>query len=200
MQLDMGYKGFSFSKDGPLDMRMGPDCAQTAEEIVNRWSEQELGHLFRDYGEESQWRLAAKAIVDARRKHPIQTTKELADLIEAAFKGRGKMHPATLIFQALRIAVNQELDSVFIGMKKAIDRLSPQGRIGVISFHSLEDRIVKNVFKEASTGVSKREAKQGKVSFPLLRLLTKKPVVPSLAEIKANFRSRSAKLRFAERV
>jgi 16S rRNA (cytosine1402-N4)-methyltransferase len=201
MQLDMGYRGFSFLRDGPLDMRMGPNCEFTAEDIINSWSEKDLGELFRDCGEERKWRQAAAAIVQARRKNPIRTTKQLADLIVDTFKTPSfvKLHPATLIFQALRICVNCELESVQIALKKAIGKLSHGGRMGVISFHSLEDRIVKNVFKSASAPPTKQDKIEGKFFEPLLRLLTKKPLCPSFAEIKLNPRSRSAKLRFAER-
>jgi 16S rRNA (cytosine1402-N4)-methyltransferase len=196
MQLDQGYKGFSFSKDGPLDMRMDPESSLTAHEIVNYYSEKDLGIIFRDYGEERHWRKVASAIIEARRKKPIQTTKQLVEILMSVlgFRGRGKLHPATLIFQALRIAVNKELEAIEMGLKKAISFLSQGGRIGAISFHSLEDRIVKNVFKLA--GFRKKE----KGPMPLLALLTKKPLVPSFAEMKLNPRSRSAKMRFAEKL
>lgn len=196
MQLDKGYKGFSFSKEGPLDMRMDPEAKLTAKEIVNRYSEKELGTLFRDLGEDRQWRRAAQAIVEARRKNPIETTKQLADLLISAlgFKGKKRLHPATLIFQALRIAVNHELEAIQTGLAKAISFLSSGGRMGVISFHSLEDRIVKNLFKLTSFR-KKREA-----SHPLLKILTKKPLVPALAEMRHNPRARSAKMRFAEKL
>jgi 16S rRNA (cytosine1402-N4)-methyltransferase len=190
MQLDQAEKGFSFSKEGPLDMRMGPATQLTAREIVNHWPEKKLGELFRDYGEEPKWRQAAKAIVGARRKAPFKTTSELAEFLVAqiGFRGKKKLHPATLIFQALRICVNGELDSLEKGLTQAIARLSSGGRIGVISFHSLEDRIVKNIFRE--------EASQKKT----LRLLTKKPLVPTAGEMKKNPRARSAKMRFAEKL
>ena len=201
MQLGHGYRGFSFNQEGPLDMRMGPSCEFTAEEIINSWSEQDLGEIFREYGEEPRWRQAASAIVKARKKHPIETTKQLADLIVSTFKApsRKKLHPATLIFQALRICVNRELDSVQIGLKKAIDRLAPGGRVGVISFHRLEDRIVKNLFKSASAPPTKQDKIEGRFFKPLIRLLTKKPLSPSFKEIRMNPRARSAKLRFAEK-
>lgn len=199
MQLDKGYKGFSFSKQGPLDMRMDPTADLTAKEIVNHWSEQELANLFRDLGEEPRYRQAAKAIVEQRKKKPIETTTQLAEVILAALKTplRGKWHPATLIFQALRMCVNKELDAIADGVSKAIRFLSHGGRIGVMSFHSLEDRIVKNIFKEASF-VPAKAAKLGVA--PVLKLLTKKPIVPSTKEVRQNPRSRSAKLRFAEKV
>jgi 16S rRNA (cytosine1402-N4)-methyltransferase len=198
MQLDKGYKGFSFSREGPLDMRMDPTADLTAQEIVNVWPEQELGSLFRDLGEEPRWKRAAKAIVDARRKKQIATTTQLAEILSSALKTplKGKWHPATLIFQALRMCVNKELDSIAEGISKAIQMLSKGGRIGVMSFHSLEDRIVKNIFKEASFQPKKRLPGQS----PILRLLTKKPLTPAFMEVKKNRRSRSAKLRFAEKI
>lgn len=198
MQLDKGYKGFSFSKEGPLDMRMDPTADLTAKEIVNTWTEQELGHLFRDLGEEPRWKKAAKAIVEARRKKQLQTTTQLAAVISSALKSplKGKWHPATLIFQALRMCVNKELDAIAEGISKAVHLLSKGGRIGVMSFHSLEDRIVKNIFKEASS----QPKKKSNGPNPILRLLTKKPMVPLFSEVKKNPRSRSAKLRFAEKI
>lgn len=195
MQFDEGYKGFSFSKEGPLDMRMDPDSDVTAKEIVNSFSEQKLGEIFREYGEETGWKKAAKAIVVARRKKPIETTTELASLLMDAlsFKRGGKLHPATLVFQALRIVVNKELDAIQEGLTKALGFLSKGGRMGVISFHSLEDRLVKNIFRSACH----RSKKDGKV--PFFKLLTKKPLVPTFAESRANPRSRSAKMRFIEK-
>lgn len=196
MQLDKGYKGFSFSKEGPLDMRMDPTEDLTAKEIVNRWPEKELGNLFRDLGEEPRWKRAAKAIVEARRKKIIETTTQLAEVIQSALRSplKGKWHPATLVFQALRMCVNRELDGISEGVAKAVKFLSQGGRIGAISFHSLEDRIVKNIFKEASA------PRKGQKDHPILRLITKKPLVPSDEEIRDNPRSRSAKLRYAEKL
>ena len=195
MQLNKGSKGFSFSKEGPLDTRMNPEGDLTAKEIVNKYSEKELTSLIEEYGEERQARKAAKAIIEARRKSPIQTTTQLASLLVGAlgFRGKSKLHPATLVFQALRIAVNRELSSIQEGLSKAIGFLSKGGVLGAISFHSLEDRIVKNLLKAASFR-SKREG-----GLPFLQLLTKKPVVPTFAEIRMNARSRSAKMRFAEK-
>jgi 16S rRNA (cytosine1402-N4)-methyltransferase len=199
MQFDQGYKGFSFSKEGPLDMRMDPSSELTAKEVVNSWPEAELGNIFREYGEEPRWRRAAKAIVEARRKKKIETTTQLSQVITSALKTplKGKWHPATLIFQALRMCVNRELETIAEGVSKAVHALSSGGRLGVISFHSLEDRIVKNIFKAASS-----RPKKGEVNAPLpfLKLLTKKPIAPTLQEIKLNPRSRSAKLRFAEKM
>ena len=189
MQLDQGQKGFSFMKEGPLDMRMDPTSDLTARTIVNRWTEKELGNLFRELGEEPRWRKAAKAIVDARKKMKIETTTQLAAIICAALGGssKKKLHPATLIFQGLRICVNKELESAEKGIKKALDFLAPGGRLGVLSFHRGEDRLVKNIFRDVA-------------KLAGIRLLTKKPLVPTLAEIRANARCRSAKMRFAERV
>ena len=198
MQLDQGQRGFSFLQEGPLDMRMDPEGELTAKAIVNHWPEKELSALFETYGEEPRHKRAAKAIVEARRKKPLQTTKELADVLKNALKTplRGKWHPATLIFQALRICVNAELDAIAQGISKALHFLSKGGRIGAISFHSLEDRIVKTIFKEASAKPKKGDAEV----LPLLRLLTKKPLTPSLKEMRLNPRSRSAKLRVAEKI
>ena len=193
MQLDKDYKGFSFSKDGPLDMRMDPTQELTAREIVNTWSEKELGRIFQEYGEEPKWRQAAKAIVEARKKKAIETTKQLSEIICRNARGRGRLHPATLVFQALRISVNRELDALSEGLAKAIDFLAPEGIMGVISFHSLEDRIVKNLFRMAA------KSSKGQVA-PVLKLLTKKPLVPSWSETKLNPRARSAKLRFAQKL
>ncbi len=196
MQFDKDYKGFSFSKEGPLDMRMNPHNPLTAREIVNKWSEESLAAIFRDFGEEPKWRQLAKAICIERKKRSIETTKELSDIICEEYKGRGRLHPATLAFQGLRIAVNKELEVLTDGLKKALYWLAPKGRIGVICFHSLEDRIVKNVFKEAATS-----RKEGKLRIePYMKLITKKPLVPSFKETKSNPRARSAKLRFAEKI
>lgn len=199
MALDRDYKGFSFSREGPLDMRMDPTSELTAKEIVNRWPEQELANLFRDLGEEPRYKRAAKAIVEARRKKTIVTTTQLAEVIVAALKTslRGKLHPATLVFQALRMCVNRELETIAEGVSKAIHFLSQGGRIGVMSFHSLEDRIVKNLFKEASTGPTKANRA---APLAVLRLLTKKPLSPLFEEVKRNHRARSAKLRCAEKL
>ncbi len=195
MQFDKGYKGFSFSKDGPLDMRMDPEDNVTAKEIVNRFSEQKLGEIFREYGEEPHWKRAARAIVEARHKRPIETTHQLAALLMDAvgMKRGGRLHPATLIFQALRIVVNKEMDAIQNGLTKALKFLAQGGRAGAISFHSLEDRLVKNIFRSAC----QRSKKDGGAGF--MKLLTKKPLVPTYAEMRSNPRSRSAKMRFVEK-
>jgi 16S rRNA (cytosine1402-N4)-methyltransferase len=194
MQFDKGYKGFSFSKDGPLDMRMDPENDVTAKEIVNRFSEQKLGEVFREYGEEPHWKKAARAIVEARHKKPIETTQQLSALLMDAIgmKRGGRLHPATLVFQALRIVVNKEMDAIQNGLTKALQFLAKGGRAGAISFHSLEDRLVKNIFRSAC----QRSKKDGGAQF--MKLLTKKPLVPTYAEMRSNPRSRSAKMRFIE--
>jgi 16S rRNA (cytosine1402-N4)-methyltransferase len=182
MQIDEKERGFSFRFDGPLDMRMDPDGDLTAAMIVNRWPEKELERIFREYGEERQARRAAEAIIKARKKRKIETTNELIEVVKPVLKW-GKIHPATLIFQALRIAVNDELGELERGLKAAAKKLRPGGRLAVITFHSLEDRMVKHGLRADKT----------------VKVLTKKPIVPSEAEIRANPRSRSAKLRVAEK-
>ena len=184
MQLDQGERGFSFLKDAPLDMRMDPEGDLTAEQIVNEASEVELARIFFEYGEERRSRKVAQAIVQARRRRRIRTTGELVAIIKPVAT-RGRLHPATLVFQALRIAVNEELSQLEKGLKSAIELLRSEGRLGAISFHSLEDRIVKNVLRDA-----------GKEK---LEILTKKPIGPTAEEIRSNPRSRSAKLRAARK-
>jgi 16S rRNA (cytosine1402-N4)-methyltransferase len=191
LQLDDPARGFSFQADGPLDMRMNPMSGRTAEQVVNRISERELADVIYEFGEERRSRRIARAIV---RSRPIQTTKQLVDVISAAARpmklGQRKydrIHPATRTFQALRIFVNRELDDLKALLEAAPRVLKPGGRLVVISFHSLEDRIVKDAMRNS--------AKQG-----LYRLLTKKPVTATEEEMDRNPRSRSAKMRAAERV
>lgn len=201
MQLDEKERGFSFLREGPLDMRMDPTTGLTAKEIVNKWSEKDLGKLFLEYGEERQWRRAARAIVEARRKKAIETTTELAEILSDAIgRSKKKLHPATLVFQALRISVNRELESVEKGVKEAIHILAPGGRIGVLSFHRLEDRIVKNLFRAASKPIKKMMDMKESHLYPMLKLLSKKPLIPSLHEARSNRRARSAKLRACEKM
>jgi len=200
MQLDQREKGFSFSKEGPLDMRMDPSEPLTAREIVNEWPEEKLGEIFREFGEEPRWRRAASVIVEARKNGLIESTKELADLIATSL-GKGfkkKLHPATLIFQALRICVNRELESIQKALPKAIEMMSFGGRIGVMSFHRLEDRIAKTIFKQGATVPAQNKYKEY-VHKPVLTLLNKKPIVASQEEVRSNPRARSAKLRFAQK-
>lgn len=201
MQLDEKERGFSFMREGPLDMRMDPKVGVTAKEIVNQWSEKDLGKLFQEYGEERQWRKAARAIVEARKKKTIETTTELAEILSNAIgRSKKKLSPATLVFQALRISVNRELESVEKGVKEAIRILAPGGRIGVLSFHRLEDRIVKNLFRVASKPIKKMVEMKESHLYPMLKLLSKKPLIPSLNEARMNRRSRSAKLRACEKI
>lgn len=199
MQLDEDERGFSFQKEGPLDMRMDPTLKVTAKDIVNSYSEKDLGEMFREYGEEKLWRRGARAITEARRKKRIETTTELAGVISDSFpKGKRKVHPATLIFQALRICVNRELETIEGTLKKAISVLRPGGKIGVISFHSLEDRIVKNVFRAASRPLKNLQGVN--ISPATVENLTKKPLTPSRSQRYRNRRARSAKLRMARKL
>jgi len=199
MQLDQGERGFSFSKEADLDMRMDQTQSLTAAEIVNQFPEKDLQQIFRDLGEEPYWKKIASAIVRARTEKTIQTTKELAEIIQRVSRGKKGLHPATLVFQALRIYVNKELESLEKGIENAIEALSPDGRLAVISFHSLEDRIVKNTFK-AFSGRKMYIDQVHSQKTATLKVLTKKPITPSNAEIKKNPRSRSAKLRVAEKL
>lgn len=181
--VDDPTRGFSFSADGPLDMRYDPDQELTAATIVNGWSVEELARLFRLYGEEPAAERYAKAIVVSRKQRRFVRTSELADVILSAAGGRGKIHPATRVFQALRIAVNDELGELERVLPAAVDALKPGGRLAVISFHSLEDRIVKQFL------LSREDVK----------ILTKRPIVPTKEEALKNPRSRSAKLRVVEK-
>lgn len=190
MQLDEPQRGFSFQQSGPLDMRMDSGAELTAADVVNQLPESELADIIFRYGEDRLSRRIAHRIVEARRREPIRTTEELARIVLAAQPGRGKwqrIHPATRTFQALRIYVNGELESLEQFCGRIFDRLTPGGRIGVISFHSLEDRIVKQAFRS--------QAQSGKVE-----LLTRKPVEATPEEQGENPRSRSAKLRVARRL
>lgn len=201
MQLDQREKGFSFQKKGPLDMRMDVNETLTAAEIVNEWPEEKLEEIFRELGEEPRARKAAQVIVKAREEKPFYTTTQLAELL-AKELGKGpkkKLHPATLIFQALRICVNRELEAILAALPKAIQLLQIGGRIGVMSFHRLEDRIVKTIFKEGAAIKAQNKYKEYQEK-PLLRLLEKKPTTVSEEEMKDNRRARSAKLRFAEKL
>ncbi|MBS0626324.1 MAG: 16S rRNA (cytosine(1402)-N(4))-methyltransferase RsmH [Verrucomicrobia bacterium] len=195
MQLDERERGFSFRGDGPLDMRMDPSASLTAENIVNQYPEAEIARILFEYGEERRSRQIAKAIVAIRKKRPIRTAAELVKIVEPIV-GRGPIHPATRVFQALRIAVNDELGELERGLEAAIEHVSPGGRIAVISFHSLEDRIAKTAFRKHEW----REAKRGREASGSLKILTKKPAIPTAEEIRANARSRSAKLRIAEKI
>lgn len=214
MQLDVASRGFSFGADGPCDMRMeGPESTGAdARVLVNEWPEDELARVFREYGEERHARLFARRICDARLERRIETTRDLVSAIGRAPGGQQKrrdgkrpIHPATRVFQALRIAVNDELGAVERAIPTAIDLLAPGGRLAVISFHSLEDRIVKNAMREAAGHVKAPEGPISPLAIPeppskVARLVTKKPVVPTAEEEEANTRSRSAKLRVLEKL
>ncbi len=190
-ELEASGKGFSFQKDEPLHMTMGdPDkAAFTAASILNGWKEEDIANVIFAYGEERYARRIARAIIAYREKKPVQTTHELAELVKMSVPPayrRGKTHPATKTFQALRIAVNDELAALKEGLYAAFDNLNPNGRLEVISFHSLEDRIVKVLFKEM--------AEKGAI------IMTKKPITATDQEIAENPRSRSAKLRILQKI
>jgi 16S rRNA (cytosine1402-N4)-methyltransferase len=183
MQLDQAARGFSLQQDGPLDMRMDRSQSLTAEEIIHTYSQEELANIFYNYGEERRSRIVAKVIFEQRRKMRIDTTDKLVKLLSTVLFRTGKTHPATKVFQALRIAVNQELTVLETVLPQAVKLLSPGGILVVISFHSLEDRIVKNAFRDLAKGDSE------------FQILTKKPIVASRDECRQNPRSRSAKMR-----
>ena len=204
-QLDETQRGFSYMGDAPLDMRMDAGSALTAWEIVNTWPEERLNRILWDYGEERYARRISRAILAAREQKPIGTTLELVELIKGAMPAaalREKQHPAKRTFQAIRIAVNDELGEVERMMATAPDRLRVGGRLCVISFHSLEDRIVKNGIAARENGCTcPREAPICTCGFvKTLKSVSRKPILPSAEEIETNPRSRSAKLRVAERV
>jgi 16S rRNA (cytosine1402-N4)-methyltransferase len=200
-QIDNPERGFTFRAEGPLDMRFDPTSdVPTAADLVNTLSEEELIALLWEYGEESHSRRIARAIVKAR---PLTTTSQLAELVVAAVGGRReKIHPATQTFQALRIAVNRELERLVEALPQALELLKPGGRLGVIAFHSLEDRIVKQFLKrEASECICPPTSPICTCEHqPRVKLVARKPTTPSAREIEANPRSRSAKLRIAEKL
>ncbi|GER68167.1 ribosomal RNA small subunit methyltransferase H [Weizmannia acidilactici] len=203
-QLDTPERGFSYQHDAPLDMRMDLDSPLTAYEIVNHWSYEDLVRIFFRYGEEKFSKQIARKIEAHRAKENIRTTGQLADIIKKAIPAPARRkggHPAKRVFQAIRIAVNDELSAFEESLTDAIALLKPGGRISVITFHSLEDRICKNIFKENS---SVKDLPHGlpvipKAYEPALKIITKKPIVPSEEEVGGNNRSRSAKLRIAEK-
>lgn len=187
LQFDNPERGFSFQSDAPLDMRMNRSLPGTAADMLNRLNQDELADIFFHYGEERQARRIARFIAEAQLVQPVTTTRQLADIVRQAVPVKyqpKKIHPATLVFQALRIAVNRELDNLAQVLTDAPQLLAPGGRLCVITFHSLEDRMVKQAF----------------AANPVLKVLTKKPVLPGPEETAANPRSRSAKLRVAEKI
>ncbi len=188
LQFDQAERGFSFAKEGPLDMRMDRSDGVTAQDLIRRLSERELGELLKKYGEERWSRRIARAVQREERGGGITSTRQLAAVVERVVpRGKSKIHPATKVFQALRIAVNKELESLEIFLDKIHNYMMTGARIVIISFHSLEDRIVKKKFIE-------------RANHEVFKILTKKPVTPSEAEMKENVRCRSAKLRAAERM
>ena len=200
-QLDEAGRGFSYRHDGPLDMRMGPDASITAAEVVNEWPERELERIIRDYGEEKLARRIANAIV---RDRPFQSTSQVATTIAEAMPAarRRAGHPARRTFQAIRMAVNEELQAIEAGLDQALELVQPGGRVVAISYHSLEDRIVKRRFATGAEGCTCPPDLPvcGCGNTAELRLLTRRPVRPDEAEVDRNPRARSAKLRAAEKV
>jgi 16S rRNA (cytosine1402-N4)-methyltransferase len=202
-QFEEAGRGFSFLKEGPLDMRMDQNQGLTAADIVNRADAEELARIFGEYGEERRARVIARAIVRERERQPMRTTTQLADLIaRISPPQRSGIHPATRVFQALRIAVNDELENLRRALAAAVEILKPRGRIAVIAFHSLEDRIVKRFFQLKSTDcICPPEVPACVCGHKrILEVVTRKPIVPTETEIQQNPRARSAKLRVAERI
>jgi 16S rRNA (cytosine1402-N4)-methyltransferase len=202
IQLDDPERGFSFQTEGPLDMRMDTSRGATAADLVNSLEARELTRLFREYGEEPQAVRVANAIVKARAAGRIETTEHLAEIVASVIPRTGKKHPATRVFQALRIAVNDELESLRRALPMLTKLLKPGGRLAIISFHSLEDRIVKHFLQETSREWNDRPEWPAPRPNPAFsyRLIGRKPVGPTEEEVERNPRSRSAKLRVAERV
>jgi 16S rRNA (cytosine1402-N4)-methyltransferase len=199
LQLNGGGRGFSFQQDAPLDMRFNPGQRVSAADIVNNSSEAELAYIIRNYGEESCGYRIARRIV---RERPLKTTAELARVIEQIIPRKGKIHPATKTFQALRIAVNHELDNLEAALKQAVRLLGFEGRLVVISYHSLEDRIVKRFMQQESRGCICPPGTPSCICkhTPSLKLVSRNVITPSPEEVKQNPRSRSARLRVAERI
>jgi 16S rRNA (cytosine1402-N4)-methyltransferase len=210
LQLNRAERGFSFRSDAPLDMRMDQTTGQTAADLLQSMDEQQLADLIFAYGEERGSRRIARAIVRAREKGPIATTGQLADIVVRALhiKGYWKVHPATRTFQALRIAVNDELSGLENFVSDAIDCLKKNGRLAIITFHSLEDRIIKRSFQYAGGGCICPPGIRGSRGLPIctcgatkrVTVVTRKPITPSAEEVAANARARSAKLRICEKL
>ena len=216
LQLEKAERGFSHKRDGPLDMRMGVDPGDagvlasgggglTARDIVNGYPEAALEQIFRDYGEEQEARRIARALIRERSQVVIETTFQLRDIVHRAKrgdrgKGRRRIDPATRVFQALRIEVNQELQQLETMVRQGLKRLESAGRLVVISYHSLEDRVVKNILRDAERGDVDPVTGRSRSETQVLEVLTKKPVRPSEAEVARNPRARSARLRAARRL
>ena len=205
-QLDMRERGFSYHDDARLDMRMDQSQALSAYEVVNTWSEDELNRVLRDYGEEKWARQIARVICDRRRAAPIETTRQLVDVIDAAipkkFRSGDGSHPARRTFQALRIAVNDELDPLERALRALAGLLNPRGRLCVITFHSLEDRIVKNTFRSLADPCTCPKSFPVCVcgKKPTVKLITRKPITAAPEELEQNPRARSASLRIVEKL
>ena len=205
-QLDVRERGFSYHDDALLDMRMDTSQALSAREIVNTWSEDDLTRILRDYGEENWSRQIARVICDRRRNQPVETTGDLVSIIDAAipkkFRSKDGSHPARRAFQALRIAVNDELDPLDKAIEDLVNLLNPAGRICIITFHSLEDRIVKNTFRRLNNPCTC--PKEFPVCMcgkkPVIELISRKPITASAQELSENPRARSASLRIAEKI
>lgn len=204
-QLDEGERGFSYMQDAPLDMRMNRESNFSAYDVINSYSEEDIYKVIRDYGEEKFAGRIARFIVDRRKDKPVSTTLELVDIIKAAIPAKARRegpHPAKRTFQAIRIEVNKELEILNKAVEGAVNKLNNKGRVAIITFHSLEDRIIKNKFKELEDPCTCPK------EFPIcvcgktakIKIITKKPIEPSEEEIEDNPRSRSAKLRVAERI
>ncbi|HJF30894.1 MAG TPA: 16S rRNA (cytosine(1402)-N(4))-methyltransferase RsmH [Sporosarcina psychrophila] len=203
-QLDTPERGFSYNLDAPLDMRMDTNAPLTAYEVVNDWPYEDLVRIFFRYGEEKFSKRVARKVEEARQQSPIQTTFELAELIKSSIPAATRRtggHPAKRVFQAVRIAVNDELGAAEDSLTDAITLLNPGGRISIITFHSLEDRLCKTIFKEASSlpDLPPNLPVIPEGMEPILKLVTRKPIVPSEKEVEENKRARSAKLRIAEK-
>ncbi|WP_354312766.1 16S rRNA (cytosine(1402)-N(4))-methyltransferase RsmH [Sporosarcina psychrophila] len=203
-QLDTAERGFSYNLDAPLDMRMDTDALLTAHDVVNDWPYEDLVRIFFRYGEEKFSKRVARKVEEARQQSPIETTAELAELIKLSIPAATRRtggHPAKRVFQAIRIAVNDELGAAEDSLTDAITLLNPGGRISVITFHSLEDRLCKTIFKEASSlpDLPPNLPVIPEGMEPILKLVTRKPIVPGEKEIEENKRARSAKLRIVEK-
>lgn len=204
LQLDKGSRGFSFRREGPLDMRMGPG-ELTADEVVNHYAEAQLEKIFRDYGEERQARRIARVLTAERRHKRIETTTELRDIVAGALRrGRGRpqgrIDPATRVFQAIRIEVNRELVGLDTLLDQAVRMMNRDGRLVVISYHSLEDRIVKNRLRDLARGEVDQITGRPRSETQVIEVLTKRPVRPGDEEVTFNPRSRSGRLRAARRI
>ena len=200
--VDNPERGFSFKNDGPLDMRFDKRQSLTAEKVVNSYKENDLADIIFQYGEERRSRVIARKIVEERKKEPIKSTARLAEIIRKTIKGKSRLHPATCVFQALRIYVNRELEVLEKALEQAINLLKPKGRIVVISYHSLEDRIVKRKFKYyAQDCICPKELPVCQCNFQKkLYILTKRPIISIDIEVAKNPRARSAKMRVAEAI